>query len=555
MRPVLCALLFLATFCLSLPTNKKHNILFLMCDSMDGRVLDPSSPVSQRMAMPNLRQLASEGTNFVRTYAESPQCVPSRASMFTGRYTHEIKAWSNEQGIAVIPSTGEVDPTCKKFYGEKLCRQWGKEQNVSATLFDSMKDNGYFMHLYGKVDVGAGLLGSENPSQANATANGFHSGPSIGICTRSADIRRPTKPAPLDITDDTQNNVHPEDWRMVDRCVEFLKNQDTAGWMLYCSVNIPHPAFNTNATWLAHVNTSAIPRPPWQDEDAMHPADSYMSQSKNVWGHGYSDQDVQKVRKTYYAMCVETDFLMGRVLRALKATGQYDDTYIIFLSDHGEMNMEHRQVWKNSMYEASERVPMMISGPGLQKGVTETRLTSLLDVYPTLVALAGGTPPSFLRGHSLLPLLQAGSSAEGTTFPEDRHVTAQYHSNMGNTGSFMVRWRQYKYIVFGTTLSTFKGYKAQLFDVDQDPDEMHDIAASNPDLVAAMEAKLKSHYDYQAVDKECKANDFMIYKNYFMDQLGRHKLRSKFQRTYKGFDDNDMQKIDAWVREATDEFK
>ena len=85
---------------------------------MDGRVLDPSSPVSQRMAMPNLRQLASEGTNFVRTYAESPQCVPSRASMFTGRFTHEIKAWSNEQGIAVIPSTGKVDPTCKSFYGE-----------------------------------------------------------------------------------------------------------------------------------------------------------------------------------------------------------------------------------------------------------------------------------------------------------------------------------------------------------------------------------------------------------------------------------------------------
>ena len=59
-------------------------------------------------------------------------------------------------------------------------------------------------------------------------------------------------------------------------------------------------------------------------------------------------------------------------------------------------------------------------GPGLQKGVTETRLTSLLDVYPTLVALAGGKPPSFLRGQSLLPLLQAGSSAEGTTFPEER---------------------------------------------------------------------------------------------------------------------------------------
>ena len=364
----------------AVPVSNKHNILFLMCDSMDGRVLDPSSPVWDRMAMPNLRQLASEGTNFVRTYAESPQCVPSRASMFTGRYTHEIKAWSNEQGVAGIPSSGQVDPTCKQFYGvfltaclsvshavslflchsfsltrclclchflvshdqscflfhnagEKWCADLYQKQNVTATLVDSMKDNGYFMHLYGKVDVGAGLLGSEAASEANATANGFHSGPSLSICTRAADIRRPTKPTPLAITNDADDNVHPEDWKMVDRCVEFLRSQDSTGWMLYCSVNIPHPAFNTNATWLALVNESAIPRPPWQNESDMHPADSYMSQSKNVWKHGYTDADVLKVRKTYYAMCVETDFLMGRVLQALKATGQYDETYIVFLSD------------------------------------------------------------------------------------------------------------------------------------------------------------------------------------------------------------------------------
>jgi hypothetical protein len=99
------------------------------------------------------------------------------------------------------------------------------------------------MHLYGKVDVGAGLLGSENPTEANATCNGFHSGPTLSICTRSADIRKPTKPAPLSLTSETNNHVHPEDWALVDKCVEFLANQDKTGWMLYCSVNIPHPAF------------------------------------------------------------------------------------------------------------------------------------------------------------------------------------------------------------------------------------------------------------------------------------------------------------------------
>ena len=216
----------------------------------------------------------------------------------------------------------------------------------------------------------------------------------------------------------------------------------------------------------------------------------------------------------------------------------------------GEMNMEHRQVWKNSMYEASERVPMMISGPGLKKGVVETRLTSLLDVYPTLVALAGGSPPSFLRGLSLLPLMTASGSDE-SKFPEDRYVTAQYHSNMGNTGSFMVRWRQYKYITFGTSLAAFQGYKPQLFDVDKDPDEMTDLAAQEPQIVAAMDAKLNAHYDYQAVDKECKVNQAMIYKDHFESQFGRSQLKSKLKKAYTGFDNDDMDKVVAWAKEAS----
>ena len=231
----------LSALCVSvmgLPTpSSKRNILFLMCDSMDGRVLDPTSDVSKRVRMPNLRRLAESGTNFVRTYAESPQCVPSRASMFTGRRTHEIQAWSNEIGVALgipctlplplltlgldaVPSSQEPDPVCLGYYGDRLCREWGAKANVTATLLDSMRGLGYQMNLYGKVDVGAGIL--NDPQEGNSTCNGFHSGPSLSICTRSADIRRfyvhahskslihchrPTKDLPLKITNDQDNHV------------------------------------------------------------------------------------------------------------------------------------------------------------------------------------------------------------------------------------------------------------------------------------------------------------------------------------------------------------
>ena len=62
---------------------------------------------------------------------------------------------------------------------------------------------------------------------------------------------------------------------------------------------------------------------------------------------------------------------------------------MVQVSDHGEMNMEHRQVWKNSMYEASERVPLIIAGPGVPAGAVVTNLTSLLDLYPTLMGMVG----------------------------------------------------------------------------------------------------------------------------------------------------------------------
>ena len=91
-------------------------------------------------------------------------------------------------------------------------------------------------------------------------------------------------------------------------------------------------------------------------------------------------------------------------------------------------------------------------GPGLKQGSVVKNLTSLLDVYPTLVAMTGATPPDFLEGHSLFPLMAAGTTAAPvgqSDYPQDRFVVSQYHSNMGNTGSFMIRWRRFKYITYG----------------------------------------------------------------------------------------------------------
>ena len=146
-------------------------------------------------------------------------------------------------------------------------------------------------------------------------------------------MRKPTKPNPRSITNDKDDNVHPEDWKMHRECIDWLGAKGTAWrsgresspWFLYCSLNIPHPPFNTNLTWLQSVDQPAVrAHPPrWSNTSSLHPHDEYMTISKAVDGP-FSDEAVFLVRRTYYAMVAETDYLMGQVLYAARASGMYD---------------------------------------------------------------------------------------------------------------------------------------------------------------------------------------------------------------------------------------
>ena len=154
MAPIAIFLSLLPTCALS---GKRPNILFLMTDSMDGRVIDPQATQAQAVELPFLRDfLSSEGTNFVRTYVNSPQCVPSRTSMCTGRRTDQIQTWSNEKGLAASLD-GTLDDGCVSFYGKDQCASWAKQQNYSETIFTGLAKLGYGVNLYGKIEANSYL--------------------------------------------------------------------------------------------------------------------------------------------------------------------------------------------------------------------------------------------------------------------------------------------------------------------------------------------------------------------------------------------------------------
>ena len=193
-------------------------------------------------------------------------------------------------------------------------------------------------------------------------------------------------------------------------------------------------------------------------------------------------------------MVAEVDAIVGELLETLKALGLYDSTTIIFTADHGDMRLEHGQYLKNTQYEGSARVPLIMAGPTTQAGRRVPQSVSLIDLYPTFMDLAETEGRDDLGGHSLAPL----AAGEESTHPGI--VLSEYHSNFQQTGSFMLRMNEWKYIVY-------VGYEPQLFNLERDPAEAQDLAAEEPALVQEFDAKLRQMINYEAVDAAAKALD------------------------------------------------
>jgi hypothetical protein len=149
--------------CLSY-SARRPNILFLQCDEMDGRVLDPAHPLSAVTHMPHLTRLAARGVSFVNSYCENPLCAPSRASTFTGRRTSNIRVWNNVKALTtLIDAPAVADPTCARIvgYGEEWCVAEGRKQNITSSIRHALVQLGYDVRLHGKMDTGGGVCRPE----------------------------------------------------------------------------------------------------------------------------------------------------------------------------------------------------------------------------------------------------------------------------------------------------------------------------------------------------------------------------------------------------------
>ncbi|KAM6187038.1 arylsulfatase K isoform 1-T1 [Sarcoramphus papa] len=446
----------------------RPSVVLVACDSLDGRLT--FYPGNQTVELPFINFMKRYGTVFLNAYTNSPICCPSRAAMWSGLFTHLTESWNNFRGL---------DPDY-------------------VTWMDLMEKHGYHTQKYGKLDYTSGHHSVSNRVEA---------------WTRDVDflLRQEGRPM-VNLTGDRKHvRVMEADWRNTDKAVNWIKEEAinlTQPFVLYLGLNLPHPypspyagenfgssTFLTSPYWLEKVTYEAIKIPKWASFSEMHPVDYYSSYTKNCTGE-FTKQEVRNIRAFYYAMCAETDAMLGEIISALRDTGLLKKTIVIFTADHGELAMEHRQFYKMSMYEGSSHVPLLVMGPGVKEQQQIPNVVSLVDIYPTMLDIARIPVPQNLSGYSLVPLLRGKAENEvSPRGPRPSWVLSEFHGCNVNSSMYMLRTGKWKYI----TYSDGRSVLPQLFDLSDDPDELTNVAIKFPVIVHSLDKILRSIVNYPKV--------------------------------------------------------
>jgi len=388
---------------------------------------------------PHIDELARNGVLFEQAYCQSPICTPSRASFLTGRYPRATRCRQNGQSIPA------------------------DEVLVTKLLADS----GYTCGLSGKLHLAPAYPWSEHTTEPR-TDDGYSAfnwshqsmpetpGNQYGQRLKSENLTYQTPK--LENSERVLRGMpeanHQSKW-CADRAIEFIESRaEPSDQPWFFSVNFfdPHPPFDPPIAYLQRYldNLPDIPLPAYLpgelDEKPEIQRRSHQGDDKRERNFAWdriSAKEHRLIRAAYWAMVDLIDVQVGRMAEALKRSNQYEQTIIVFMSDHGEMLGDHGIYFKGAFfYEELVRVPLIISWPGrLPAGGRSNALTELIDIAPTLLEATGISPNPGLQGKSLMPLLMGETDA-------DMHRDSIYCEN------YNASTKHHPEIVFGTMLRT-----------------------------------------------------------------------------------------------------
>ena len=474
------------------------NIVFFMLDQLSARWLEAAA--AGVCPTPNIDRLRARGVSFSQAIVSNPLCCPSRATLATGLSTRQH---------GVLQNGYELDPAIPTFMNELSRNGWqagafGKVHFKPhfAGVYPDYKPYGFgTTHITEDARGGEWLdwVAAEHPEHSDAALATIwasaipdfkcHGKDRLDLSQRIREARENFQWATDEFPENTPSfytlpfpeEVSQTAW-ITGCALDFIEGSDpTEPLYAHISYVQPHGPFCPPAEYMRHVDVDQIPRPApveWT-HDPLGPQCFARSEGANT-----TIPDNWRTRRHYYfADIVHLDHQLGRVMEALEESGRMENTFIVLLADHGELLLDHGFTGKAERhYDACVRVPLIISGPGLRQGTERGEIAQLEDLFPTVMEMAGlrlpgprtmgpylKEEPEVFPGRSLLPLCRgrAPQAWRDAAFIESyNNISSASTANWART----VRTGEWRYTTYP------QGQGEQLFNLQDDPDEQHNLA-------------------------------------------------------------------------------
>lgn len=461
-----CTLNGLKTFATQIQGSvKKPNIVCILGEGL--RWDEFSSAGNPLLHTPNMDRIAEEGCTFRNSFVVNALCLPARATVLTGMYSHSTGAVTNEQG-SIAPQFPLISDMLQKAGYETA---FIGKSHVTGALMDHYWD--YYFGFVGQ-----------------------------------ADYYRPI------ITEGVRGKYEPEklyegeyvDTLLTRKALGWLQQKRDKPFCLFLWFYAPHAPFYRPKDMARDFMGATVQVPATFDEDKNNYAGKPRAVADADNKIGYSEvftddpRSIEEMVKDHYVGVQDNDRNVGTILSELERQKILDDTAILLSSDHGFLLGEHHMYDKRLMYEPSIRVPMMLRYPRkVHAGSKSEEMVLNLDVAPTLLEIAGLPAASWMQGKSLLPLSEGKSDV-----PWRKDWLYEYYEYPGYENVRPcrgVRTNRYKLIHFFTEPQEF-----ELYDLEQDPDEKNNLygKAGYEKLTAQLKDRI------EALRKE--TNDTFEYK-------------------------------------------
>jgi len=430
---------------------KKPNVLFLISDDLNTAL---SGFGHEQCKTPNLDRLALRGVKFENMHCQYPVCGASRASLMSGLYPYSNMTLGNSGSLR------------------------GSMPDV-VTLSQTFRNNGYYAARVSKIyhmgiptEIIAGTAERDDPFSWDEAINikaPEHHAPGESTIWSPKDKGSQTFEG---VIASGPESIH-ADAMAADRAIEILQRVKDKPFFLAVGFVRPHVPLVAPEKYFDQYDRTSMIAPLVPENDLDDVPGIIRNYKRNSTTYGVTPELHKGLLQAYYASVSFMDAQVGRVLDALREQGLDDNTIVVFSSDHGYLLGHHNKFQKQHLFEEATRVPFIVSVPWLkeQHGQGTTKITELIDMYPTLADLAGITAPESIQGTSLKPLLLD---------PQSSQWTKDHAFTISRSGGESLRTYDWRLTHWG-----FGEKGMELYDLKNDPGEFTNLA-KNPEYASIL---------------------------------------------------------------------